>query len=131
MAWKVSDLIEHLEKNFKATDTIFTFIYNKEDVREGFSYEPTDDEWESIADSMGGDYSSDALYEEFRDAVNEVLGDKTCDDCSEISNEIITNEDEGEKYCQSCLDKEKERKAEAEKAELLAKTKVPDENIIY
>jgi hypothetical protein len=132
MTWKVKSLIEYLEKNYKDDDTLFAVIWDKQEVFNSFEIEATDDEWESIANGMGGDYSSDALYEEFSNAVSDTLTPFYCDECGYYKRDTTEN-DEGDDLCAICVEQIKERRgaealAEAERTKALVK---PDEDIIY
>ena len=128
MNWKAKALIEFLEKNYKDDDVLFATIWDRSEVANAYEIEATESEWERIADGMGGQYSSDALYEEFAECVSEVLGHLCCEDCAEYHRDL-TEHEEGVNLCSGCIEGRKQQTlAKAERAKALVKA---DEDIIY
>jgi hypothetical protein len=135
--WKIEKLIEFLTENYNPSDVVFVpAIYDKNELLNIGSYEPTSDEWDEIVGRMGSDYAFDTLWEDFTSAVSNEIGHLYCDECYEYhASTKIIDEDSVEKFCSNCVitlekNAELEKQAIAEK-ERLEKIRVLDENIIY
>lgn len=131
MTWKAKNLIEFLQKNYKDDDTIFAYIYDKAEVQNAFDIEATDSEWEQIAESLGGSYSADALYEEFSEGVGDVLGHLRCEDCYDYHRDLKTHNEEN--LCSGCIEGRKAREVALAEIEAQRNKEIvkPDEDIIY